>query len=668
MNNRMKKSKGIMALFIATVMILTAMIPLHAFAAPAKLSDIAGNWAEKEITAWVGQELINGYPDGTFKPNNNITRAEFVALVNRIFKFTETAPVTFKDVKDSDWFSKDVAKAEKAGYLSELKDGSFILRENIKRQEVAAIICKLKSLANDDKEAEKFTDAAKIPANFKGLIGAVKKAGYMQGYPDGKFDPEKNLTRAEAVVSINNIIGIMIEAIPEQTAYIDTPIYVNVKTTPNDAALSAKSSDEAVLKVEIAGRYVKVMGVKEGNATVIVTVKKEQFLDKDISFTVNVKKNTGSNSGGGGSSSGGGGSTTPSNSAPVITVVEADGVNDKIITLTQGSAFTAPTVTANDAEDGNITSSIVKTGEDKVDTSKVGEYILTYNVKDSKGLAAAEVKVTVKVVRAELSAEGNIEIETIGNTKVARVTLAKASVGTSFKSVDTKETAAIGKYLQFISTSKTKADFELLDSAGTVVGKFTVDLAEGGFIVPVTAVEAPAKAASGNVQISMIGTTKVARVTVVTCNVGKSIKSVNTKEAAEIGKYLQIVANNLTTAEFEVLDAADGVIGKFTVNIAEGNFTAPITEVEAPVIKIDGTVAISTIVSTNVARITVTKATAGISFKSVDTKEIAAVGKYLQLVTKGAAKASFELLDASGNVIGSFEVALTEGTFTAEVN
>ena len=287
MNNRVKKTKSIMALVIITVVMLTAVLPLQAFAASPKLSDVAGNWAEKEITAWVGQGFIKGYPDGTFKPNNNISRAEFVALVNRVYKFAETAPVTFKDVKDSDWFSTDVAKAEKAGYLSELKDGSFILRENMKRQEVAAIIYKLKSLAKNESEAEKFADAAKIPAGFKGIIGAVKKAGYMRGYPDGKFDPEKNLTRAEAVVSLNNLFGIKIETIPEQTAYVNAPLYVNIKTDPSGASLSAKSSDEAILKVEISGQYVVVKGIKEGSATVTVTAKKE-LSENEAAFLVNI--------------------------------------------------------------------------------------------------------------------------------------------------------------------------------------------------------------------------------------------------------------------------------------------------------------------------------------------------------------------------------------------
>jgi hypothetical protein len=206
----MKKSKHTMTLII-TVILLNTILPVpiltsQSLAAP-KLSDVAGNWAEREIIEWIGKGYINGYPDGTFRPNSFITRAEFVALVNRVFKFSVAAAFTFDDVKADGWYSMDAAIAEKAGYLSELEgDGSFILSENISRQEAAAIIFSLKSLTKDENEASKFADAAKISEHYRGYIGAVTKAGCMKCYPDGNFGPENNLTRAEAVVLLNNII------------------------------------------------------------------------------------------------------------------------------------------------------------------------------------------------------------------------------------------------------------------------------------------------------------------------------------------------------------------------------------------------------------------------------------------------------------------------------
>lgn len=72
-----------------------------AFAQP---SDIKGHWAEKQINDWVNKDLAKGYPGGTFKPDNSITRAEFITLVNRAFGFTEKAQVSFSDVSSKDWF------------------------------------------------------------------------------------------------------------------------------------------------------------------------------------------------------------------------------------------------------------------------------------------------------------------------------------------------------------------------------------------------------------------------------------------------------------------------------------------------------------------------------------------------------------------------------------
>ena len=102
------------------------------------------------------------------------------------------------------------------------------------------------------------------------------------------------------------------------------------------------------------------------------------------------------------------------NTKPVITVVEPDGTNDGTISLKVGVAFNAPAVTAKDTEDGDITSSIVKVGEDKVDTSKAAEYVLTYNVADSKGLAADECKVTVKgYIRCADCKQGSCNCKTL---------------------------------------------------------------------------------------------------------------------------------------------------------------------------------------------------------------------------------------------------------------
>jgi hypothetical protein len=124
-------------------------IPLFdSSASAASFHDIAGHWAEKGIIAWTTRELVGGYPDGTFRPDSPITRAEYVTLVNRVIGYSamvDTAagqvnsPATYRDVAATDWYADEVAKAAAVGYLGGYPDGTVKPQNPITRQEVAAV-------------------------------------------------------------------------------------------------------------------------------------------------------------------------------------------------------------------------------------------------------------------------------------------------------------------------------------------------------------------------------------------------------------------------------------------------------------------------------------------------------------------------------------------------
>lgn len=78
---------------------LTAAMIVPSVPAMAAPSDIAGHWAESVITQWQSKGLIQGYEDGTFKPGNTITRAEFVTLMNNAKGFWSEGSINFSDVK-----------------------------------------------------------------------------------------------------------------------------------------------------------------------------------------------------------------------------------------------------------------------------------------------------------------------------------------------------------------------------------------------------------------------------------------------------------------------------------------------------------------------------------------------------------------------------------------
>ncbi|HBC93168.1 MAG TPA: hypothetical protein DCZ10_09810, partial [Pelotomaculum sp.] len=189
----------------AAFFLVLCLLPVLSCIAAALPSDISGHWAEKQIEDWISQSLASGYPDGTFQPDSLITRAEFMALINRAFGFTGEAPINFQDVQSTDWYAAEVAKAIAGGYISGYGDGTIRPNDNITREEAAAMltrICKLETPDNIDDKIAGFIDSAKIQWS-KAAVASVAAMGYMTGYPDQTFQPGKPVTRAEAISTLD---------------------------------------------------------------------------------------------------------------------------------------------------------------------------------------------------------------------------------------------------------------------------------------------------------------------------------------------------------------------------------------------------------------------------------------------------------------------------------
>ncbi len=100
----------------------------------------------KSIYKLVDVGVINGNGDGTFTPQNGITRAEFCKMINLVYNYTEKDQVLFTDVKASDWYYEQVLIAKKAGYIKGYEDGTFRGDNNITRQEFCTIITRINNL------------------------------------------------------------------------------------------------------------------------------------------------------------------------------------------------------------------------------------------------------------------------------------------------------------------------------------------------------------------------------------------------------------------------------------------------------------------------------------------------------------------------------------------
>ncbi|HHX59444.1 MAG TPA: hypothetical protein GX707_01710, partial [Epulopiscium sp.] len=168
--------------------------------------DYTEHWAEEAIKSWIEMGYIKGYPDGSFKPENEITRAEFIVIVNRSFGFTEEAEVTYKDVTSSHWAYNEFKKASAAGYIGGFEDGTLRPNNKISRQEMAVIIARLLG-ANEALNSEAFLgldDINDIPEWSAGAVSALVDKGYVRLRYGNSFASRLPATRAEVIDSLNN--------------------------------------------------------------------------------------------------------------------------------------------------------------------------------------------------------------------------------------------------------------------------------------------------------------------------------------------------------------------------------------------------------------------------------------------------------------------------------
>jgi len=168
--------------------------------------DYKGHWAEAVIQKWLDMKYITGYPDGTFRPEGFITRAEFVKMTNNLFGFIETAEIAFEDVKEDSWYYKEIQKAYKAGYIKGISAAEFAPDDYITREQSAVIISRLLNLESNDTGSYIFYDSSQISGWAKGSVGAAVADSLIIGYEDNTFRALNNIKRAEAVVLLDRIL------------------------------------------------------------------------------------------------------------------------------------------------------------------------------------------------------------------------------------------------------------------------------------------------------------------------------------------------------------------------------------------------------------------------------------------------------------------------------
>jgi uncharacterized protein YjdB len=179
-------------------------------------ADLDGHWAREDIKLLAGKLVVQGANAEAFLPDQGITRAEFAALVTRALGLGEAATGSsspFRDIGGTEWHAGAIEAASKAGLINGYDDGTFRPEAAIAREEMAVMLHRALTFAGGGAgEAnvslpQHYHDAGKVSAWAEKELAAMLRAGIMQGMGNDRLEPDAPATRAQSAVMIKRLLS-----------------------------------------------------------------------------------------------------------------------------------------------------------------------------------------------------------------------------------------------------------------------------------------------------------------------------------------------------------------------------------------------------------------------------------------------------------------------------
>ncbi|NET02860.1 MAG: S-layer homology domain-containing protein [Sphaerospermopsis sp. SIO1G1] len=195
-------------------------------------SDIPANyWAKDYIAELAAMEIMGGYPDGKFRPNDSVTKAEFAVLLNRIFiKSKVREPINFSDVPRDFWAYDAIKETYQRGFFSVSKNRKFNPNQKLKRLDILITLAKglnYKFTGSTKQTLSVYSDADSLRQEHQEFISALTENGVMINYPDRRLiNPKQLATRAE-------VSALLYRAMASAGEVADFPSQSAVKSIPD---------------------------------------------------------------------------------------------------------------------------------------------------------------------------------------------------------------------------------------------------------------------------------------------------------------------------------------------------------------------------------------------------------------------------------------------------
>ncbi len=194
---------------------------------PGSFPDVQNYWAQAYIGALARKNIISGFPDGTFRPDEPVTRAQFAAIVNKAFppQQQSQSAIVFQDVPTSFWAYNAIQTAAKSSFMAGYPDGTFQPSQQIPRVQVLVSLASGLNLgASDPSVLSFYQDAAQVPAYATDKVAVATQRKIVVNYPTvSQLNPNRDATRAEVAAFVYQALVNAGKAEPINSAYVVVP-------------------------------------------------------------------------------------------------------------------------------------------------------------------------------------------------------------------------------------------------------------------------------------------------------------------------------------------------------------------------------------------------------------------------------------------------------------
>jgi len=194
---------------------------------PGTFTDVPqGYWAQPYIRALAAKNIISGFPEGTYRPDEPVTRAQFAAIISKAFVSPErSTAVDFQDVSRSFWGFQAVQAAARSGFMSGYPGGKFLPQQQIPRvQVIVSLASGLTLTTGDPNVLSLYQDAAQIPTYATDKVAAATNQSIVVNYPTAQLlNPNRNATRAEVAAFVYQALVNAGKAEPIASPYAVVP-------------------------------------------------------------------------------------------------------------------------------------------------------------------------------------------------------------------------------------------------------------------------------------------------------------------------------------------------------------------------------------------------------------------------------------------------------------